>query len=116
MNYTMADLEWRSSRMYRQEPTGNFTVNRNGKRVPVTDGVEYVRTAGAGTMALLEWYKLMTAAVQAEGKQELLDRIKEHCRTHCAWLKSDNAVNEHALECLSNKAYEAWGLNDESLQ
>lgn len=36
MVYKMADLEWKSSRMYRQEPTGDFTTNRNGRRVPVT--------------------------------------------------------------------------------
>lgn len=35
MVYKMADLEWKSSRMYRQEPTGDFTTNRNGRRVPV---------------------------------------------------------------------------------
>ena len=70
MVYKMADLEWKSSRMYRQEPTGDFTTNRNGRRVPVTNGTEYVATAAAGTMPLSEWYRRMETAVQAEGKQE----------------------------------------------
>lgn len=111
MVYKMADLEWKSSRMYRQEPTGDFTTNRNGRRVPVTKGTEYVTTAGAGTLSIAEWCKLMEEAVQAEGKQELLDRIKAHCKEHCAWLKNDKAVSEYALECLSGKAYEVWQRN-----
>ena len=77
MVYKMADLEWKSSRMYRQEPTGDFQVNRNGRRVPVTKGTEYVTTAGAGTLSIAEWCKLMEAAVQAEGKQELLEILSE---------------------------------------
>lgn len=112
MTYKMADLEWKSSRMYRQEPTGDFTTNRNGRRVPVTKGTEYVTTAGAGTLSIAEWCKLMEAAVHAEGKQELLDRIKAHCKEHCAWLKNDKAVSEYALECLSSKAYKAWGMEE----
>lgn len=111
MTYKIDDLVWRSSRMYRQEPTGTFTTNRNGRRVPVTKGTEYVTTAAAGTMPLSEWYRRMETAVQAEGKQELLDRIKAHCKEHCAWLRNDQAVSEYALECLSSKAYEVWKRN-----
>lgn len=110
MTYKTEDLAWRSSRMYRQEPTGTFTKNRNGRSVPVMNGTEYVKTAGAGTMPLAEWYRRMTAAVQEEGKQALFEKIKEHCKKHCAWLKTDKAVNEYALEVLSDKAYEAWGM------
>ena len=110
MTYKMVDLAWKSSRMYRQEPTGTFTTNRNGRRVPVTKGTEYVTTAGAGTMPLSEWYRRMETAVQAEGKQELLDRIEAYCKEHCAWLRNDQAVREYALEVLSDKAYEAWGM------
>lgn len=42
---------------------------------------------------------------------ELLDRVKAHCKEHCAWLKNDKAVSEYALECLSSKAYEVWQRN-----
>lgn len=59
-----------------------------------------------------ELKKVLEEAVQAEGKQELLDRVKAHCKEHCAWLKNDKAVSEYALECLSSKAYEAWGMEE----
>lgn len=57
-------------------------------------------------------FGVVVTAVLAEGKQELLDRIKAHCKEHCAWLKNDKAVSEYALECLSSKAYKAWGMEE----
>jgi len=104
---TIEDLRWTSSRMYRQEPTGSYTTNRNGRRVPVTKGTEYVKTAGADTMPLAEWYLRMETAVKQEDLTDLLEKIIEHCRK-LAWLKTEKDVREYALECLSGEAYKAW--------
>ena len=104
---TTEDLRWRGSREYRNEPTGSYTTNRNGKRVPVLKGTEYVRTAGAGTIPLAEWYLRMKTAVKEEGLEDLLQKIIEHCRK-LAWLKTEQQVTEYALECMQCKAYQAW--------
>ena len=105
---SIEDLIWTSSRQYRVEPTGTYTTNRNGKRVPVTKGVEYVKTTGAGEMPIDKWYKLMAAAIKEEGKQELFEKVREHVKTHCAWLHKDQDVTEYALECMSGEVYETW--------
>ena len=109
---TIEDLKWRGSREYREEPTGSYTTNRNGRRVPVTKGTESVRTVGAGTMPLAEWYLRMETALKKEGKEDLLEEVIDHCR-HLAWLKSDRDVKEYALECISTEAYKAWRKKDE---
>lgn len=101
------DLRWKGSREYRNKPTGSYTTNRNGKRVPVLKGTEYVRTVGAGVMPLAEWYLRMQTAVKEEGLEDLLQKIIEHCRK-LAWLKTEQQLTEYALECLESKAYYAW--------
>lgn len=117
MTYKLCDLEWRSSRLYRQEPTGSFTTNRNGRKVPITKGTEYVKTAAAGTMPLSEWYRRAETAVKNEGKDGLLKRIEDHCKRHIAWLHSDQEFHEYALECLSSKAYKAWdGFSNDEIE
>ena len=72
---TITELRWVGSREPRSMPTGNSYTNRAGRRDPVTELIEYVRTAGAGTMPLAEWYDRMDAAVEAEGKEDLLTEI-----------------------------------------
>ena len=108
MAYTLEDLREIHAREYRQEPTGSYTINRNGRRVPVTHCVEYVTTNNAGRMPLCNWLQLTRDAIAAEGKQELFERIKEHCRTHCAWLHKETELEEYSLSCLSSGAYEHW--------
>ena len=107
MTYTLEDLREIHAREYRQEPTGSYTINRNGRRVPVTHSVEYCQTI-AGKIPLDKWVKLMRDVIAAEGKQELFEQIKEHCRTHCAWLHKETELEEYSLSCLSSHAYEHW--------
>ena len=106
------DLKWISSREYRQEPTGSYTVNRNGRRVPVTKGTEYVRTAGAGTMPLAEWYLRMETAIKQEGLTDLLEKVMDRCR-QLAWLKNEQQIKEYALECMESEAYKAWWRDED---
>ena len=108
MSYTLEDLRETRTRDYQQEPTGSYTLNRNGRRVPVTHGVEYVTTKNAGRMPLEKWLSFVRSAIVAEEKQELFERIREHCRTHCAWLHMETELEEYALSCLSSGEYEHW--------
>jgi hypothetical protein len=100
---TLQDLRQKGAREYRQEPTGNFTVNRNGRKVPVTVGVEYIPTVGAGRIQEQEWYRL----IRELADPKLLDRIKAHCRK-LAWLKTEKDLEEYSLSCLANEAYLHW--------
>jgi len=107
---TIADLRWTGAESCRAVPTGKYTTNRNGSRKAVTTYVHYARTAGLGEITVDEWYSLMAQAIEAEGKQELLEKIKAHCRK-LAWLNDDREVTEYALKCLSSGAYRAWNRN-----
>lgn len=80
---------------------------RNGKMKPETVGCEYVRIASGEQVELTKWYQMMREAVIQEGQQELLERIKDHCKK-LAWLHTDQQIEEYSLECLSDKAYEHW--------
>ena len=104
---TIDSLRWRSSREFRAVPTGHMIQLRNGKMKQVTVGREYVRIASGEQVELTKWYQMMREAVVREGKQGLLERIKDHCK-RLAWLHTDKEIEEYSLECLSNKAYEYW--------
>ena len=45
---------------------------------------------------------------EAEGELDLLTRVKEHCREHCAWLRAEGELEEYAMECLCDRAYRHW--------
>lgn len=103
MAYKIEDLRETGVREFRAEPTGDYTVNRNGKRVPVTKGVDYVTTKGAGRILESEWYDL----VRQVADKDLLEKIKNHCRP-LGWLKTEKDLEEYSLDCLANEAYRYW--------
>ncbi len=74
----------------------------------ITEAFEYFNTAEAGPMKLEAWYEAVKAAAVEDGLSELLERIKKHCRKNCAWLRTEQQIEEYALECLSNEAYKYW--------
>ena len=106
------DLKWASVLEFVSVGTGQFFKTSNGRVKEETVGKHVVHTAGAGNIELGEWCRLMEEAVRREGKTELLDRIVEHCKT-MAWLHSDSEIRQHALKCLSSKAYTSWEDFDE---
>ncbi len=85
-------------------PTG---TSRNGKPYYPLQSIEYYSTE-AGDIELTLWLRLVEEAAIREGKVELLDRIANHTRENCAWLKSQGDVRMHAAECLCRKTYENW--------
>ena len=103
---TIEELKWTGVREFRAVPTGDFKLSRNGKRVAVTKGVEFVRTK-SGTMEIDEWMKQMLLAVGSEGQKDLLMKIIEHCSS-LPWLKTEDNITLFALECLSSEAYKHW--------
>ena len=104
----LKDLRWTSSRLFRIEVDRmkGFRISRNGRRVPITHGVEYVKTH-VGEMTLESWYERMEDAVAKEGLSDFLQKIIEYCQ-RCAWIHSEEERRKYALECLSSEAYKAW--------
>lgn len=108
MSYSIDDLKWTSVLEFRCVGTGKYYFTSNGKKKEITVGKNFVHTTAAGVMELDEWRRLMEDAVEREGKRELLNRVVEYCRIHCAWLRRENEIRGYALECLSSEAYRVW--------
>ena len=104
---TVESLKWTSSREVRTVPTGRMIQTQNGRTKAETVSLEYVRIASGEMVELSDWFRRMKDAVVQEGKQGLLEKIKDHCKK-LAWLHTDQEIEQYSLECLSHKAYEYW--------
>lgn len=62
----------------------------------------------SGDMTTEEWRKKVLAIISENGLEDLLEQIKQHCRTHCAWLRNDTETELYAMECMASKAFESW--------
>ena len=89
------------------EPTGQYEVNRKGNRKPVLKYTERYETR-AGTFRPEEWKTKALEAIKENGELELLEKIKEYCRNHCAWLRRENELEEHTIDCLCGRSYRHW--------
>ena len=91
----------------RSAPTGMYTITKKGTKKVVTEYRENFVTP-SGTFSPKEWKEKAMAAVKADGKEELLKRIKLHCAQHCAWLRTEDDFEVHALDCLCSETYKSW--------
>lgn len=107
--YSLEELRQTGANMYRVVPTGNYTTNRNGRRVAVTVGKEFVTTS-VGEFELSKWHRLLEEAVFCEEQTGLLKVLMNHVREHCAWLHTNEEVRHYALRCLSSGAYHSWKI------
>lgn len=94
-------------RMGRSEPTGKYVNTHMHTRRAVTKFRLRYRTS-KGEFLPEDWRQKILDQVTADGKEELLEQIKEHCRNNCAWLHTEDAIEEYALECTASHAYEYW--------
>lgn len=92
----------------RSAPTGLFTTNAKGKRKETMAYTETYRTP-SGEFTPKQWKEKAMAAVKADGKEELLEKIKLYCKVHCAWLHWEDDIEEYALGCLCSESYKSWG-------
>ena len=104
---TLAELR-PGVREFRCEGTHRMIRADNGKFVEERIGVEYVPTAGAGTLREEDWTRLAEEAVEREGKGVLLAAIMTYCEERCAWLRTYTALRKYALEILAGRDYEKW--------
>lgn len=89
------------------EKTGEYEITRRGTRRAKTRFVERYVTP-AGIFLPEEWRKRALDAIEAEGELPLLERLKEYCGGHCAWLHTEKDLEEHAIECLCDRVYRYW--------
>lgn len=104
--YTMEDL-YIENRIGRAVPTGSYEITRIGTRRATTKFQETFQT-NAGKFTPDKWYEIARSCVESSGTGELFARIKEHCGSHCAWLKNDNDIEEYALNILVGRVYRRW--------
>ena len=64
----------------------------------------------SGNMTREDWRQQVLTIIKENGMEDLLEQIKQHCRTHCAWLKKEKEeeIELYAMECMASKAFEAW--------
>lgn len=94
-------------RTHTGEMTGRYKVDRKGKRKPVIKYVEKYQTP-VGTFLPGEWKTRALKAIREDGEAELLEKVKEHCREHCAWLRTEKDLEEYAIDCLCSRTYRHW--------
>ena len=55
-----------------------------------------------------DWIRDMKAALQEEGKSDLVKQLKEYVRIHCVWLKKEEEIDIYAMDAAAGGAYKAW--------
>ena len=98
--YKLEDLK--SGNCFRAEFIGKDKTGRKQYR-----GISYKKTL-FGDIEDCHYYSLVKELITLAGKSELLKTVKDYCREHCAWLKTENDIENHAIDCLLLKAYEYW--------
>ena len=94
-------------RVGRGASTGLYETNRNGrKKLIMKYTVMYETPIGSFTPEI--WKKKAMEAIKTENKLELLGKIKQYCKKNCVWLMTEGSLEEHAINCLCNRAYEYW--------
>lgn len=99
-------------RMHRGERTGKDSSGRN-----VYKYITEYKTDN-GTFVPEKWKEKTMKAIMAAGEMELLEKIKNYCRKHCAWLHKESELQEYAMECLVSRSYLYWNdfLKEEGRQ
>ena len=80
--------------------------NPNHTWSEIREGYNYYKTP-VGEMTETEWNKVAIELVKRHGDEALLEKIKEHVRNNCLWLK-ENEIELYSLKCLVDRVYEAW--------
>ena len=91
-----------TSNNFRSEFIGKDQSGRKQYR-----GISFKKTQ-FGDIEDCNYYPLAKELIILAGKKKLLETIKDHCRENCAWLKTENDIENHAIDCLLSKAYEYW--------
>lgn len=84
------------NRQGRSRGTGGYYVNRMGHKKETMVYSVYYET-DAGEFSPEQWLEIMRECVAASGSEALLQRIIDHVKASCVWLKKDAEREEYAL-------------------
>lgn len=90
--------------------TGQYYINNRGNKKEVLAFAETYETH-AGNFNPERWVEIMRECVAASGSEKLLQRIIDHVKVNCVWLKKDVEREGYALEILAGRVYRqgrAW--------
>lgn len=104
--YRMEDLRI-NQRIGRSRPTGTYEITRIGTSRAVTRFCETYAT-DAGEFIPEKWLEIVRKCADESNSTKLLERIVEHCRTNCVWLKTDKDREDYALNILVGRTYHHW--------
>lgn len=104
--YRMEDLRI-NHRVGRSIPTGFYEITRIGTRRATSKYCETYAT-DAGEFIPEKWLEIVRKCVEESNCTKLLERIVEHCRDNCAWLKTDKDREDYALDILVGRTYRYW--------
>lgn len=93
---------------YSFQRLGRSYVKGYDKRGRKEYGFKETYRTKAGDFSPEEWRKTVLQAIDDAGETDLLEKIKEHCRKHCAWLRKEKDIEEYSMECLVGRAYLHW--------
>lgn len=77
-----------ASNNFRSEFIGKDQAGRKQYR-----GISFKKTQ-FGDIEDINYYPLMKEFIEIAGKAELLKTVKDYCREHCAWLKTENDMTK----------------------
>lgn len=92
------------NRQGRSRGTGGYYVNRMGHKKETMVYSVYYET-DAGEFSPEQWLEIMRECVAASGSEALLQRIIDHVKASCVWLKKDAEREEYALDILAGRIY-----------
>ena len=98
------------TRQGRSRGTGGYYVNRMGHKKEVMKYSVYYET-DAGEFSPEQWLEIMRECVAASGSEQILEKIREHVKRDCVWLKKDNGIEEYSPDILAGRVYgqgHAW--------
>lgn len=75
-----------ASNNFRSEFIGKDQSGRKQYR-----GISFKKTQ-FGSIEDINYYPLMKEFIEIAGKSELLKTVKDYCREHCAWLKTEDDI------------------------
>lgn len=100
-NYYIQIIEGRAER------TGHYEFTRNGNRREITKYKEEYKTK-AGTLSPEEWSVKLKAEIVAAGENDILECIKAYCKKHFVWIRTEEKLEEYALNIHAGRVYRYW--------
>ena len=85
--------------------------NPNHTWSEIREGYNLYKTP-VGDLTESEWNEIAIDLVKRHGDEALLEKIKDHVRKYCRWLKTKE-FEHYCLKCLIDRAYEAWAERGE---